>query len=148
MRFITWPAFTNAFIIFTVTLPSLIPAVNANYVGLVGLRFINPSDSGGAYFPGQESEITWGFNADVSTEGIRLTGYDCNLYLVDSAGDNYTLATGVPLVNSTNVFGSSGVITFPPGAIPGSNYFIDLESKDIGSWHSNFFTIVGDRISL
>jgi hypothetical protein len=79
-----------------------------------------------------------------------------------------TLATGVPLVNSTNVFGSSGVITFPPGAIPGSNYFIDckyqnnlsripclfclmldaVESKDIGSWHSNFFTIVGDRISL
>ncbi|KAF8465613.1 hypothetical protein DFH94DRAFT_782986 [Russula ochroleuca] len=41
-----------------------------------------------------------------------------------------TLATGVPLVNSTKVFGSSGGITFPSEAIPGSNYFIDCKYQN------------------
>jgi hypothetical protein len=57
MRFTIWSALTNAFVIFTVILPSLIPGANAFYD--VVLYFTNPSSSGAVYFAGQESEITW-----------------------------------------------------------------------------------------
>jgi hypothetical protein len=62
-----WPALTNAFVIFTVIIPSLIPGANAYYSAL---NFTNPSSSGAVYIAGQEYEITW----YVSKMGTRRPG--------------------------------------------------------------------------
>ena len=57
MRFTNWPALTNALVIFTSTLSSLIPAANA--IGPVAdVNFVTPQN-GQTYFAGDESGITW-----------------------------------------------------------------------------------------
>jgi hypothetical protein len=65
MRFATWPALKTAFVIFTVTLPSLILADNpitspAQAQG-VDILFINPTGVTGEnkYYPGENDVITW-----------------------------------------------------------------------------------------
>ena len=57
MRFTEWPAFTNALVIFTITLSSLIPAVNATGP-VANVNFLIPKN-GATYNAGDESGITW-----------------------------------------------------------------------------------------
>jgi hypothetical protein len=63
MRFTTWPALKNAFIIFTVTLPSLIladnPITNPAQVHGVEIHFTNPTQGDNKYYPGEKDVITW-----------------------------------------------------------------------------------------
>jgi hypothetical protein len=72
MRFTTWPALTNASMIFAVTtLLSLIPAANAttaSHVTGVEIRIVYPTSEGEYdYCPGWESEVAW----YVSKRGTR-----------------------------------------------------------------------------
>jgi hypothetical protein len=57
MRFTTSSALTNALIIFTLALLSLIPAADAQ-AGEIDIVWISPS-AGDIHFVGQESEIKW-----------------------------------------------------------------------------------------
>jgi hypothetical protein len=81
MRFITWPALTNAFMIFTVTiLSSLIPAANATTDGQptgVEIRIVYPTSEGEYdYCPGGESEVAWYVSkkGDSETEHAFMIG--------------------------------------------------------------------------
>jgi hypothetical protein len=57
MRFSTWPALTNALVIFTITLSSLIPAASA--IGPVAeVNFVTP-ENGQTYVAGDMSGLTW-----------------------------------------------------------------------------------------
>jgi hypothetical protein len=57
MRFIKWPALTNALVIFTISLSSLIPAANATGP-VADVNFLIP-ENGATYNAGDKSGITW-----------------------------------------------------------------------------------------
>ena len=57
MRFTNWPALTNAFVIFTVTLSSLISAANAS--GPVAAVTFSVPETGTTYIAGTLTGISW-----------------------------------------------------------------------------------------
>ncbi|KAH9990702.1 hypothetical protein BJV77DRAFT_1011664 [Russula vinacea] len=151
MRFTKWPAFTNALVIFTITLSSLIPAANATGP-VANVNFLIPKN-GATYNAGDESGITWTYDMNANTSEEILLGDVCNLYLVNgNTGSRYTLETGVPLLDSSGSPDASSVVNpdlipYPVDATAGGGYFVLMESDTIGNWRSDIFSIAPTKKS-
>ncbi|KAH9991353.1 hypothetical protein BJV77DRAFT_537874 [Russula vinacea] len=131
MRFTTWPALPTAFIIFTAALLSLIPAANAQTVPFSVLW--DSPNAGDLYIAGQESKIMW----DTDTGGNDLSDVTCQLWLHGPYGIVYQLTEQIPILDD-----QSGPITYPPQAVPSTEYFISMVTKDFGIiFYSGNFTI-------
>ncbi|KAH9991358.1 hypothetical protein BJV77DRAFT_1159565 [Russula vinacea] len=144
MRFTNWPALTDAFVIFTVTLSSLIPAANAS--GPVAAVTFSVPETGTTYIAGTLTGISWEYEMNPSFSEEFLLGYACNISLVNSKfGTNYTLATGVTLLVSSATNATAliqpGVLRYPWNAKIGGGYSVSLESDLIGNWSSGVFSI-------
>ncbi|KAF8465617.1 hypothetical protein DFH94DRAFT_355621 [Russula ochroleuca] len=130
MRFTTSSALTNALIIFTLALLSLIPAADAQ-AGEIDIVWISPS-AGDIHFVGQESEIKWLAGGD----GIDLINITCELWLHGPYEIAYQLTGKIGITNST-----SGPMTYPAQAIPSNEYYIFMETFNRLEFHSDNFTI-------